>query len=262
MLTSWFWQQKQAYWLVSAEVHQQAIKQNNQLGFSEALPLFHGEAFAEVILYSPWLIPMQSGLHNVDSETFSQGIVLVSNAEMWDVMGHLRSLLYAALDGEEVMFRFYDPKVLAPMFSTFNQDEINAFLGNCQSIAFVHEQELREYNSTRMLAYEQNQTTWWKIKPQHLEPLYTVKSHAKAIERRLWEKMPAQMNQLESPFLTLQQALLKALDTGVTTDKAEQIALITFIKQTHVDYWTLAQALLLDDLDIQELKEIEKEMMS
>ncbi|WP_089137759.1 DUF4123 domain-containing protein [Vibrio rumoiensis] len=260
MLASWFFKQKQAYWLASADVHQQAIKENHQLGFNDVIPLFHGEQFKEVMPFSPWLIPAQESLNHVAQETFDNGIVFVSDSDIWDVIKHLRSMLYAALDGEEVLFRFYDPNVLAPMFATFTQDEINAFLGNGQHIAIMQEQELKIYRNHSQLPFQLIKATWWKIKPHHLEPLYKVEAHARAIERRLWERMPEQINQFESPSLTLQKILQQAIDNGASVDKAEQAVLVAFAQQTGVDYWELSQALFLDDNDVQLLKEIEKEM--
>lgn len=260
MLASWFHKQSQAYWLVNAETHQQAIKQNGQLGFSDALPLFHGPSFEQVMPLSPWLIPSQPELQNVSADVFKQGIGFSSDLSMWEVLEHLRSLLYVALDGEEVMFRFYDIKVLAPMLKVFSQDEINAFLGNIQQVALMFENELTIYNSTRSVPFQLQKSTWWKIAPQHLEPLYQVEAHAKALERRLWAKLPSHINQLDSPSLMLQTTLQSALDKGATTDEAESIALVNFAHLSNISCVTLAQALLLNSSETQELIEIEKEL--
>lgn len=258
MLASYFFGQERAYWLVSADIHQQAIKQNHQLGFSDALPLFHGESFKQVMPYSPWLIPIQPELQNVDSDTFNQGIMLVSHEPMWDVVAHLRSLLYAALDGEEVMFRFYDPKVVVPMLTTFTQDEINAFLGNSQQLTCLQEGQLAVYHNTSQLDYQLHSETWWKIQPQHLEPLYKVNEHAKAIVSKLWEKLPQKIDALPDPLVFFQEILQQALNDGTNSDKAESIALVQFSRLTNTSYTELSQALLLTRDELDELQEIEK----
>ncbi|TVO31781.1 DUF4123 domain-containing protein [Vibrio algivorus] len=262
MLTSYFFNQEHAYWLVSSDIHQQAIKQNHQHGFPDALALFHSESFKQVMSYSPWLIPIQPELQHVDSDTFNQGIVLVSQAPMWDIVTHLRSLLYSALDGEEVMFRFYDPKVIVPMCATFTQDEINAFLGNSQQLACIQDGQLIIYHNTTQFDYQPHSETWWKIQPQHLEPLYKVDEHAKAIVSRLWEKLPKKINALPEPIAFFQAILQHALNEGINRHKAENIALFQFSKLTDTSDIELSQALMLTHDELKELQEIEKEVTS
>lgn len=259
MLKSWFCQQANAYWLATDELHQQAIKQNQQIGFNDALPLFHGESFKEVMPLSPWLIPIQDSFNNVEPSTFSQGMVIVSNAPIWDVVVHLRSLLFVAMDGEEVLFRYYDKNVLAAVLATFTQSEINAWLGNAQQLALMQDDELKIYRNTSQLEYQLQNQPWWKMEPHHLAPTYQVAHHAKVIERRLWEKLPDQMCQLASPLIFIQQALQQALDHDNDFEQAESFALVKFSQQTQTDYSSLAQALLLTREDVQQLQQLEKE---
>lgn len=261
-LHNWFLSQKNAYWLVSSDIHKKAIKQNHQLGFPDTLPLFYGESFKQVMPYSPWLIPYHSELNHLDNDIFNQGLALVSHISMWEVMEHLRSLLYAALDGEEVLFRFYDPQVILPMLSTFAHDEVNAFLGNIQQLAGVQDESLKLYRNTSQLDYQPHSATWWKILPQHLEPLYNVKMHAKAIVHRLWEKLPHQIDKLVEPSAFFEQTLQQAIENGATPDKAENMALIQFSKQTRMQYTELSQALLLTRDETEELQKIDKEWIS
>lgn len=259
MLKSWSSQQTSAYWLTTADLHQQAIKQNQQIGFNDALPLFYGESFKEVMSLSPWLIPMQDSFNNVEPSTFSQGMVIVSNAPIWDVVVHLRSLLFVAMDGEEVLFRYYDKNVLAAVLATFTQSEINAWLGNAQQLALMQDDELKIYRNTSQLEYQLQNQPWWKMEPHHLAPTYQVTYHAKVIERRLWEKLPDQMCQWASPFIFIQQALQQALDHDNDFEQAESFALVKFSQQTQTDYSSLAQALLLTREDVQQLQQLEKE---
>lgn len=259
MLKSWFSQQTNAYWLATNELHQQAIKQNQQIGFNDALPLFHGESFKEVMLLSPWLIPIQDSFNNVEPSTFSQGMVIISNASIWDVISHLRSLLFVAMDGEEVLFRYYDQNVLSAVLPTFSQSEINAWLGNAQQLALMQADELKIYSNTSQFEYQLQNQTWWKMEPHHLAPTYQVAHHAKVIERRLWEKLPDQMCQLASPLVFIQQELQQALEHGSDFEQAESFVLVKFSQQTQTDYPSLAQALLLTREDVLELQQLEKE---
>ncbi len=258
-LHNWFLSQQNAYWLVSSETHKKAIKQNHQLGFSDALPLFYGESFHSVMDYSPWLIPVQSAFNNIEANTFEQGLVFVSSSSIWDVIEHLRTLLFAALEGEEVLFRFYDTKVLVPMLATFHQDEINVFLGNCQSISCVEGGILKQYTNLSQLEYKPKTSSWWRILPHHLAPLYNVKTHAQIIVNRLWEKLPRQTDLLSEPVVFFQHYLSQAIELGFSSDKAEGIALVEFSKQTNTSYQFLSQALLLTDDELDELQKIEKE---
>ncbi len=47
-----------AYWLVTASVYQEAVKQ--LLSIEEATPLFEGKEYDDVIALTPWLVPVSS----------------------------------------------------------------------------------------------------------------------------------------------------------------------------------------------------------
>lgn len=262
MLTSWFWEQKQAYWLVSVEIYQEAIKQNNQISFMEAIPLFHGDSFKDIQGFTPWIIPIQPALHNVDQTTFEQGFVWISDVSIWDVVSHLRSLLHASLNGEEVMFRFYDPKVLASMLNTFSPDEINAWLGNIKSMAIIENGVFQIYSNTSKREYKPKKVTWWKILPHHLVPFYQTQHHAYSIERRLWEKLPNMLERIPSINTTILSLLQKAIDKGLNSDEAESVVLASLAQQTKTEHSILSASLMLNDDEMKELRKMEEVMAS
>ncbi|WP_462055269.1 DUF4123 domain-containing protein, partial [Vibrio cholerae] len=77
--------------------------------------VFHGETFAPVMSLSPWLIPVSDKVLELSDELLQQGIFLTSHSSTSELLSHLQSLLIAALEGEEVLFRFYDRQVILPM---------------------------------------------------------------------------------------------------------------------------------------------------
>lgn len=67
----------------------------------------------------------------------SWGIFLSTNVELEDLLEHLQKMLPAELpNGEKLLFRFYDPRVLEVYFQNCEEDELGAFLGPTDSIIF------------------------------------------------------------------------------------------------------------------------------
>ena len=106
-------QSEPVYWIATAKSYQDAV--NSTPSLNNATPLFTGDMYAQVMSLSPWVVAPES-LLDIDDSILTCGIFITSNAGLEDVLAHLRSLLTAGLFGEEVLFRFYDPKVIFPMF--------------------------------------------------------------------------------------------------------------------------------------------------
>jgi hypothetical protein len=110
-----------------------------------------GEAMAE---FGPWLVrlpPDSELLPKLVKEGWgkSWGVYLRSKAAFAEVRKHLRRFLTAQLpDGEEVYFRFYDPRVLRTYLPTCTSTELEQFLGPIGMVALEDPwaDHVREYS--------------------------------------------------------------------------------------------------------------------
>ena len=91
---------------------------------------------------APYLVPLSDRLPFLMPLAWgnSWGVFLKSDATPRELRKHFRQFLMVELaDGEEVYFRFYDPRVLRVFLPTCTQPESEQFLGPVQS--FVIEGE-------------------------------------------------------------------------------------------------------------------------
>ncbi|NAX43114.1 MULTISPECIES: DUF4123 domain-containing protein [unclassified Vibrio] len=262
MLKSWFEAQSEhQYWLVDHKLHKLALAQNGGFGFEEAVPLFYGSMFDSVMPLSPWLIPVTDIVLELPESLLAQGLVLSSQVSTQEVLGHLRSLLIAALDGEEVMFRFYDRDVIIPILRAMDESEVNHFLGNInQLVAIDHHEEdaLITFSNTSCSEFVLRHGTWWNMLPHHLAPLYNVNVHANSLERRWWELLPHLLQRLESPQQTILSALQSALEKQNSYEVAEQHALVALVTVTDTALDDLSHPLHLTLDELKELKAIKE----
>ncbi len=212
-----------AYWLVTASVYQEAVHQLHSI--DDATPLFEGKAYEDVMPLSPWLIPISS-LTELDSETLNKGMVLTSDAGMNAVLAHLRSLLIAGLEGDEVLFRFYDPLVIMPMLAVMSEVDKHALLGHVTSWSNAEILENGEfvittYSTLPKSDFVVNNEPWWVIKEEHLKEMQDIPKLAHHIERRLWEVLPQVMNQISAPKQTFISVLQSAQDAGLSPADAQ-----------------------------------------
>ena len=198
MILSWFQQQQNhRYWLVDRKLHEQALQQNGGFGFEEAVPLFYGAMFTEVMPLSPWLIPVSESVLSLPEALLEQGVGLSSHAEGDEVLNHLRSLLIAGLEGEEVMFRFYDRLVIIPMLARMNQLEVNQFLGNVNQLASLDDGDqghLVTFDNTSHAPFNAQQGSWWVIKAHHLDKQENLPLLKANLESWLWQHFPKAMD--------------------------------------------------------------------
>ncbi|WP_277432303.1 DUF4123 domain-containing protein [Vibrio sp. 1180_3] len=198
MILSWFQQQQNhRYWLVDRKLHKQALQQNGGFGFEEAVPLFYGAMFTEVMPLSPWLIPVSESVLLLPEALLEQGIGLSSHAEGDEVLNHLRSLLIAGLEGEEVMFRFYDRSVIIPMLARMDQSEVNQFLGNVNQLASLDDGDqghLVTFDNTSHAPFNVQQGSWWVIKAHHLDKQENLPLLKTNLESWLWQHFPKAMD--------------------------------------------------------------------
>ena len=159
-----------------------------------AMALFEGTSFSEHALKGPWLLPVSG------SKVFNQ-TVLARNAGIWlstspdvdmhEVVPHLQSLLLAAMEGELVLFRYYDRRVLSPMLQSLTVTELTQFLGPITQIYFSIESTIASFSRPKRentAVFKHKQAPWWKIKPTHLTSQIHLERHRFIIERQLWQQ--------------------------------------------------------------------------
>lgn len=124
MLLQWLSEQtSNVYWLADHLTFKQAVANNSGIVFDGTQVVFHGETFAPVMALSPWLVPVSDMVSDIDYECLQQGIFLSCSCPSTELLSHLQSLLIAALEGEEVLFRFYDRQVIVPMLERMDEIE-------------------------------------------------------------------------------------------------------------------------------------------
>lgn len=220
------------FWLADNNAHKLAVAEYG-FGFEGELPLFTGPEFQSVQAFSPWLVPVSEGLLQVSSEVLAQGIAISSQALATDILEHLRSLLFASFEGEEVMFRYYDLKVLSPMLLQFEENERSRFMGNIDEIAYLDD-ELKMYSNNLKTSFELNRTTWWNILPHHIASLYQRETHAKSLNRRWWQLSSRMMERVENSELVILSALKRAQTNGFESSQWESCALVEIAGHANV----------------------------
>lgn len=191
-------QQTPIFWLLDQQAFKCVIAANNGVGFDGTQILFHGDTFAPVMSLSPWLIPVSDKVLELPNELLQQGIFLTSHSSTSELLSHLQSLLIAVLEGEEVLFRFYDRQVIVPMLVRMDEIEKNQFLGNINQLVVFNSHEknlLVSFANTSSPQFMAKQRTWWVIKPHHLEDHENLPLVQANLESWLWRHFPEMMNE-------------------------------------------------------------------
>lgn len=229
-MKSWLAQQHYPiYWLVCANDYYSTVSKSFCL--DGARPLFDGDAFSDVMELSPWFVPISADCPYSDEE-LSKGLFLVSKYDSADVLAHLRSLLMAGLEGEMVLFRYYDLKVITPMLKRMNQEDLKKFLGNLSSISYQEENAVKTMVNPTPHLCEIPTDPWWVIKPEYLDDSMNLEQLAWHIERRLWAKIPILMNALDNPAEVIKNALIYA-DENSFKDSTRDLLVLATIAQNN-----------------------------
>ncbi|ENM5932528.1 DUF4123 domain-containing protein [Vibrio mimicus] len=261
MIQEWLMeQQTPVFWLLEQQGFKQVIAANNGVVFDDTLVVFHGETFAPVMSLSPWLVPVTEKVLQLPDEQFQQGIFLTSNSLATELLSHLQSLLLAALEGEEVLFRYYDRQVILPMLDAMRDLERNEFLGPVEKLAAVKQGVFQEWGNTRSSEFIYQPAPWWKIQPYHLMPLYRTEVHAQVLERRFWEKLPYVMEQLDEPQQWIKTILDEAKQANLGHDNAEYLVLNHLWKASLTTLEQLSDALHLNQQELQEIMQIREKL--
>ncbi|EGR4328981.1 DUF4123 domain-containing protein [Vibrio cholerae] len=261
MIQQWLMEQKTpTFWLLDQQAFKCVIAANNGIGFDGTQILFHGETFAPVMSLSPWLIPVSDKVLELSDELLQQGIFLTSHSSTSELLSHLQSLLIAVLEGEEVLFRFYDRQVIVPMLNAMRDLERNDFLGPVEKLAAVKQGVFQEWGNTRSSEFIYQPAPWWKLQPYHLMPLYRTEVHAQVLERRFWEKLPYVMEQLDEPQQWIKTILDEAKKANLGHDNAEYLVLNHLWKASLTTLEQMSDALHLNQQELQEIMQIREKL--
>jgi hypothetical protein len=105
----------------------------------ECQSLYEGEQGAELAQVAPYLVRLQKDSHLLEALVKegwgkSWGVYLTSSSEFHEIRRHLRHFLQVKLpDGEQVYFRFYDPRVMRVFLPTCTPEDTTQFFGPIQS---------------------------------------------------------------------------------------------------------------------------------
>ena len=181
---------------------------------TQAWPLYGGTEFTDDILHGPWLLPLAqlpSGLawwQEQESAGQAQGVLIASPYPVEQLVRHWQSLLIAGLDGEEVLFRYYDPRVLAPMLATYTETEICQFLGPTTSLLIWDQADWQAYSPCPKAALTEHTEPWWRMRPAHFVGQPGEKETCLTnIEQWLWQQAPELTTQQYEKFGDIRQAL-------------------------------------------------------
>lgn len=140
---------------------------------TQAWPLYGGTEFTDAILHGPWLLPLAqlpnwlTWWQEQEGAGQAQGVLIASPYPVEQLVRHWQSLLIAGLDGEEVLFRYYDPRVLAPMLATYTETEICQFLGPTTSLLIWEQADWRAYSPYPKADLTEHTEPWWRMRPAH-----------------------------------------------------------------------------------------------
>lgn len=140
---------------------------------TDAWPLYAGTEFADDVLSGPWLLPLaqlpgwQEWWQAQEQAAYATGILLASEHPLEKLVLHWQSLLIAGLDGEEVMFRYYDPRVLGPMLYTFTEEETRRFLGPTNELLLRHHDDWLMAAPYPEPDLTEHAEPWWRMKDEH-----------------------------------------------------------------------------------------------
>lgn len=245
------------YWLVTADTYRKTVDQLGAL--EQARPLFGNQFPEQLMPLSPWLVATSS-ITKKEPNVLRSGIIITTQVPSRELIAHLRSLVWASLAGDEVLFRFYDPVVISPMLTLMDERERQCFLGNSDSWSLWDGDTQQLYSNISTQEFSLQKSPWWKIKEAHLTANEDVASFAANIERRLWATLPQAMNIFPQPKQFIENALHQFKTTHNNTEDAQLYVLSSVVKETDMKVDNAALALRLSSTEIEQLKMFVREL--
>jgi hypothetical protein len=117
---------------------------------ASALCLYSGNLDEESLREAPYLVRATPDLCRWIIDTVVAdywGILLVSNVAIHDIRKHLRKLLTVeGPDGDMLVFRYYDPRVIEPYLMSCTEDELRRFFGPIDAFGVAVEESTTFYH--------------------------------------------------------------------------------------------------------------------
>ncbi|VAW77867.1 hypothetical protein MNBD_GAMMA12-2203 [hydrothermal vent metagenome] len=145
--------QRKLYAIIDSAVHQKIhhlIKRN--IAKESYSNLFHHTDFSEIEDAAPYLVHLTKANAILLNKIwrYPWGIFLITSVERDEIEAHLRTNLFAEDPlGEELLFRYYDPRVLPVFLNNSSDEERQLFFGPIEEMYALTTQntQLKRYSA-------------------------------------------------------------------------------------------------------------------
>ncbi|HIF9341166.1 TPA: DUF4123 domain-containing protein [Photobacterium damselae] len=217
--------------------------------------LFTTTNFESLIDVTPWVVELNPSHLANPNLNLDNGLILMSKDPIENVVAHLQTLLLAANEGEIVFFRSYEPEILQPMLKRFTPQEIEAFLGNIETMALVGDAGVELYQNPQANNYHRPiESPWWIIKDHHLDN-NNLNAQANQLNRYIWHRSP----DLVAPYKDSLSIIKDIITEGKSQGFEQQTEFYLLAKlgiASNIDASTIRTIYRLDHDDYLELLEI------
>ncbi len=254
---------EQSYLIVNPLEDKNVIECFYHFGGNDAFPLYLDSEFDAQKEIGPWLLPNPTDDFLFYFQGQPSGFVIYYSDNIDTQIQHWKSLTFAGLDGELVLFRYYDRMVLEPMLSAFSQIELSTFLGTANRIKIIsNDIPVSFKNSAPRLTHQLE--PWWRIEKHHSQ--YSLKRHAWIVERLAWQRFPELMKTVYNLNFDIQLKLIGFLKQGrsyqLSNEELEAYSMVQLAKDTQWEEQTVFDSWYLDDKQINMVKKAGKLAMS
>ncbi len=250
---------EQSYLVVNPLEDKEVIERFYHYGGGNAFPLYLDTEFDAQKEIGPWLLPYPPKEFLAYFANKPSGFRIYFSDDIETHIQHWKSLTFAGLDGELVLFRYYDRVVLEAMLVSFNQKELSLFLGSSECIEIISSVgSLCSYeNSSSQVSYKSE--PWWKIEKHHSS--YSVERHAWITERLAWQRLPSLMKEIYEKNSDIQSQLINHLTKGrahcFENEELEAYSMNMLIKNSKQQSHDIYEAWYLDSAQIKTVKQVE-----
>ncbi|WP_375320231.1 DUF4123 domain-containing protein [Aliivibrio logei] len=250
---------EQSYLIVNPLEDKDVIERFYHFGGNDAYPLYLDSEFDAQKEIGPWLLPYPSKDFLAYFAKKPSGFHIYFLDDIETHRQHWKSLTFAGLDGELVLFRYYDRMVLEPMLSAFSQIELSTFLGTANRIKIIsNDISVSFKNSAPRLIHQLE--PWWRIEKHHSQ--YSLKRHAWIVERLAWQRFPELMKTVYNLNFDIQLKLIGFLKQGISyqlsNEELEAYSMVQLAKNTQWEDQIVFDAWYMDDGQINMVKKAAK----
>ena len=191
----------------------------------EYYPLFLNTHLEEHIHCSPYLVKISTESPKFIEWFFTYGkqwgFFYFSAHSLNEALDHWQSIIFLQNDNakSDILFRFYDPKILRSMLNDGDQQKAANALQPCQFLYFQNE-------NNQWIKYNPKEDSANVVQKRQNYSLY-VKAISKRSELMLWDKSPRLMEKFSS--LSLDAAIQQGVNIALKSNFTRQDSIITFL---------------------------------